>query len=273
MLGLEVAGVGFSLVSVGDFLDVLADWGEGEIDGQGLVQRGAAELALAVTSLIGVGAVVKGGKKLLEHLPPSWTAKAEEFLGRLFSRDRTERDEPGTPDEPESPRTPDAPGNALPLDPDRPWTFDIAQNDLRFLDAHTTAKHGAGVPLRREDAGPGERSIEGRIYGDRPWDRRENTSSRWLSEEVMKSTVEEHVRQHWGEIVERLATGQSCKTTFDAGHPVGEGFINANRGTSGPRQAVYGQTDDVTLIIDIDPTTGEPYVVTAYPNLTHLYPR
>ncbi|WP_432543070.1 hypothetical protein [Kineococcus sp. SYSU DK002] len=188
--GLGVVGAGFSLVSAGDFLDGLADWGEGEIDGQELVQRGAAELALAVTSLIGIGAVVKGGKELLGHLPPSWAAGAEEFLGRLFSRDRAERDEPGTPD---------VPGNALPLDPNRPWTFDIARDEARFPRAHTTDRHGADIPLRREDAGPGGKSIEGRIHGDEPWARRENTSSRWLSDEVMNSTIDGHVRQHWGD--------------------------------------------------------------------------
>ena len=70
--GLKILGVGFTLVSVGDFLDVAADWGEGKIDGQELVKRGSIELGLALTSLIGVGVVGKILQKAFTHLPASW---------------------------------------------------------------------------------------------------------------------------------------------------------------------------------------------------------
>ncbi|SFJ64234.1 hypothetical protein [Cellulomonas sp. KH9] len=78
--GLKILGVGFTLVSVGDFLDVAADWGEGKIDGQELVKRGSIELGLAVTSLIGVGVVGKILQKALTHLPASWRRRIDDWL-------------------------------------------------------------------------------------------------------------------------------------------------------------------------------------------------
>ncbi|MFC4613985.1 hypothetical protein ACFO3K_04610 [Cellulomonas algicola] len=80
--GLKVVGVGFTLVSVGDFLDVAADWGEGTIDGQQLVQQGSLELALAVTSLLGAGAVGKILQKTLRHLPASWRSALDDLFSR-----------------------------------------------------------------------------------------------------------------------------------------------------------------------------------------------
>ena len=80
--GLKILGVGFTLVSVGDFLDVVADWGEGKIDGQDLVKQGSLELALAITSLIGVGVVGKILQKTFKHLPASWRKKLEELLNK-----------------------------------------------------------------------------------------------------------------------------------------------------------------------------------------------
>ncbi|WP_432540843.1 TNT domain-containing protein [Kineococcus sp. SYSU DK002] len=82
--GMLVVGAGFTLVSAGDFLDVLADWGEGTIDGQDLMQRGAGELAMAATSLIGVGAIAKGGQKLFKHLPTPWRQEIDRFLDRYL---------------------------------------------------------------------------------------------------------------------------------------------------------------------------------------------
>ncbi|WP_146929727.1 TNT domain-containing protein, partial [Cellulomonas xylanilytica] len=84
--GLKILGVGFTLVSVGDFLDVVADWGEGKIDGQDLVKQGTLELALAITSLIGVGVVGKILQKTLQHLPASWRSKLDEWLKPLTGK-------------------------------------------------------------------------------------------------------------------------------------------------------------------------------------------
>ena len=82
--GLKVLGAGFSLVAVGDLLDVAADWGEGTIDGQELVQRGSVELALTVTSLVGAGALGKIVQKTWPRLPASWTGRIDDTLERVF---------------------------------------------------------------------------------------------------------------------------------------------------------------------------------------------
>lgn len=80
--GLKILGVGFTLVSVGDFLDVVADWGEGTIDGQDLVRLGTLELGLAATSLLGVGVVGKILQKAVKHLPASWRSRIDDLLDR-----------------------------------------------------------------------------------------------------------------------------------------------------------------------------------------------
>ncbi|WP_456787683.1 hypothetical protein [Cellulomonas sp. P5_C5] len=80
--GLKILGVGFTLVSVGDFLDVVADWGEGKIDGQDLVKKGSLELALAIASLVLIGGAGKIAQKIYKHLPDSWRKKIDELLKR-----------------------------------------------------------------------------------------------------------------------------------------------------------------------------------------------
>nr|WP_240897256.1 TNT domain-containing protein [Kineococcus vitellinus] len=84
--GAVVGALGGDEGEAGDLLDTLADWGEGTIDGQELVQRGALELGTAASTWLGVGAVVKGGQALLQHLPPSWVARAGEWLRELTGR-------------------------------------------------------------------------------------------------------------------------------------------------------------------------------------------
>ncbi|GEK23166.1 TNT domain-containing protein [Cellulomonas xylanilytica] len=79
-VGLKVTGLGFAMVSVGDFLDVTADWGEGDIDGQDLVKQGSLEIALALGSLIGFGAVGKMLQKTYGHLPDSWATRVDDLL-------------------------------------------------------------------------------------------------------------------------------------------------------------------------------------------------
>jgi hypothetical protein len=80
--GLKILGVGFALVSVGDFLDVAADWGEGKIDGQDLVKQGSLEAVFALTSLVGFGAIGKIAQKLLQHVPESWLKRLDDLLQR-----------------------------------------------------------------------------------------------------------------------------------------------------------------------------------------------
>ncbi|MDC7121894.1 hypothetical protein OMK64_10140 [Cellulomonas fimi] len=145
--GLKVVGVGFTLVSVGDFLDVAADWGEGTIDGQELVQRGTLELGLAVTSLLGAGALGKIVQKTWKHLPASWTRKLEEWLA---GAGRRTDDAPSTGAEPSTGtgtapdglgedlddlRDPDGRGPVAPLDPTgtrRAVDGSGVEHDIRF---------------------------------------------------------------------------------------------------------------------------------------------
>ncbi len=84
--GLKVLGAGFTLVSIGDFLDVAADWGEGTIDGQQLVQRGALEIGFALTAFLGAGALGKTLQKLVEHLPASVRGRLDGWIERLLRR-------------------------------------------------------------------------------------------------------------------------------------------------------------------------------------------
>ncbi|WP_028047832.1 TNT domain-containing protein [Cellulomonas sp. URHE0023] len=92
--GLKILGVGFALVSVGDFLDVAADWGEGKIDGQDLVKQGSLELVFAITSLAGAGVIGKIGQKVIKHLPASWRRPLDDFIRGLFTKHRDPLDEP-----------------------------------------------------------------------------------------------------------------------------------------------------------------------------------
>ena len=85
-IGLKFVGAGFALVSVGDFLDVAADWGEGKIDGQDLVQQGSLELAFAATSLLGVGVIGKIGQKILKALPESTQRQLDEWIEKVLRR-------------------------------------------------------------------------------------------------------------------------------------------------------------------------------------------
>ncbi|NTW41897.1 MAG: hypothetical protein HGA44_18785, partial [Cellulomonadaceae bacterium] len=92
--GLKFLGAGFALVSVGDFLDVAADWGEGTIDGQELVKQGSLELAFAAASFVGAGVIGKAGQKIIKHLPASWRRHVDDFLRGLGTKRRDPLDEP-----------------------------------------------------------------------------------------------------------------------------------------------------------------------------------
>jgi uncharacterized membrane protein HdeD (DUF308 family) len=144
-----------------------------------------------------------------------------------------------------------------------------AEDPIRAADdAHTLERHGADVPLRRGDAPPGSRTIEGRIHGDPPWGEAENGSARWLSDSVMNNTVNEYIRANWEQIKLDLSLNGRHRANFDAGHAVGEGFFNSGMGGTGPRVAVYGQTSIVRITIILD--AGPPvdfYVLTTFPNI------
>jgi len=144
----------------------------------------------------------------------------------------------------------------------------VRVNDTQYAGngAHTIERHGPDVPLSQADA-PGQRTIEGRIYGDPPWANAENYSYRWLNESTMNRTLNEYIQINWDNIRTDLAFEEVHKKTFDAGALVGEGFYNINQGGFGPRKAVYGQTSSVSITIRLVP--GNPpsfYIVTAFPS-------
>ncbi|HEV2782705.1 MAG TPA: hypothetical protein VGX25_25215 [Actinophytocola sp.] len=152
---------------------------------------------------------------------------------------------------------------------EEPPRLNIGQNDAAHAGdgAHTVERHGPDVPLNRGDAPPGDRTIEGRIYGDPPWNRPENWSYRWTDESTMNRTVNDYVRANWDDIRSELALNGQFEGTFDAGHRVGEGFYNDGMHGSGPRNAHYAQTSYVTVRLRLVP--GDPpgvMVVTAYPS-------
>ncbi|WP_203781756.1 hypothetical protein [Paractinoplanes rishiriensis] len=62
---------------------------------------------------------------------------------------------------------------------DEPPRSDIAANDAahEHLHAHTGERHGPDVPLRRDPA-VRDLTLEGRIYGDPRWTRRESAIPR-----------------------------------------------------------------------------------------------
>jgi hypothetical protein len=147
-----------------------------------------------------------------------------------------------------------------------PPEFNIAANDAAHSDqgAHTGERHGPAVPLRRD---PATRTVEGRIYGDSPWNEHENWSYRWTDPSTMNRTVNEYVRQNWESIRSDLALRGRHRGGFDAGHRVGEGFYNTGMYGSGPRHAQYATTGLVVIRISLVPGSDppEPFVVTAYP--------
>ena len=153
-----------------------------------------------------------------------------------------------------------------------PKRINIAANDSQYAQfdkAHTDELHGASVALRQTDAPAGTRTIEGRIYGDAPWGKAENYSYKWLDKSTMNQTINEYIQKNWNQIREDLVFGNrhEHKTTFDAGKAVGEGFYNKNQMGMGVRQAEYGKTSTVTIVITLDQIEPpSPIVVTAYPN-------
>lgn len=142
-----------------------------------------------------------------------------------------------------------------------PPRINIAANDAAHHSdgAHTLERHGPNVPVSITDAPAGQRTIEGRVYGDAPWPRAENYSYRWIDEATMNRTVNDYIRSNWNQIRSELVLSQNGQydVTFDAGHLVGEGYYNGNQTVPGaPRQAVPHRTSFVTMTIELIP--GNP---------------
>jgi len=154
---------------------------------------------------------------------------------------------------------------------ERPPRINIEANDAEHAGdgAHTLERHGPDIPLERADA-PAGRTIEGRIFGDAPWDRPENWSYRWLDSSTMNRTINDIIRANWEQIRSDLAQHGEFNGTFDAGKAVGDGFFNERQALPGGRAAPvakYGVTGYVFLRLVL--LAGEParfFVETAYPS-------
>jgi hypothetical protein len=148
--------------------------------------------------------------------------------------------------------------------------INLRGNDISYGDshkAHTIERHGPDLLPERAGAPAGVRTVEGRIYGDAPWGRAENNSYKWIDEATMNRTINDYIQSNLDEICWTLATRRELAVTFDAGKLVGEGYYNEGQGGFGPRNAKYGQTSYVRLVLKLDQI--EPMkivVVTAYPS-------
>lgn len=127
-VAIALIGWGFAAVGAGDMVDTIADWGEGKIDGQELVQALALEGALTlVSAIIPFGFLGKMGSRLLDALPSSWNRNVRDFFERLFSR---------RPGQPLRPGPDDLPGPDRPLvggsaDAPRDYTYSSPGEALR----------------------------------------------------------------------------------------------------------------------------------------------
>jgi hypothetical protein len=156
--GLKVVGVGFTLVGAGDFLDTAADWGEGKIDGQALVERGALEAGLAVLSLAGAGLVGKGLEKAWAHLPDSVAERIEKWVQKWARKDEPA---PGPGEHPPDP---------VPVDP-----------QLSAQDRADVADDIVADTVESAPAGVGERwrTVWKQVYADFPYGGSDAAKQAW----------------------------------------------------------------------------------------------
>jgi hypothetical protein len=147
-----------------------------------------------------------------------------------------------------------------------PPQFNVANNDALYRGdgAHTLDRHGPDIPLLRD---PNVKTLEGRIYGDRGWDRPENWSLRWTDHTTMNREINSYVQQNWEQIRSDLALDGQHGGAFNAAHRVGDGYYNSGMYGAGPRQAQYTAASLVRITIELvdgaDPP--QPFIVTAYP--------
>ncbi len=154
---------------------------------------------------------------------------------------------------------------------DEPKKVSISANDKDFEKSdpkpHTLERHSSDIPLERNGVPAGDRNIEGRIYGDPPWDRAETASYKWNDHTTMNQTVNDYLRDNWEQVRSDLALKHLHSATFRTKSAVGEGYYNGGQHGLGPRKAVYGQTSLVTItIVDVPSDPSAIKVVTAFPN-------
>ena len=147
-----------------------------------------------------------------------------------------------------------------------PPRFNVTANDAAYQGngAHTAERHGPDVTMPRD---PQARTIEGRIYGDPPWGRPETRSYRWTDPSTMNRTINEYVQKNWETIRHDLAFDGRHRGGFDAGHRIGEGYVNSGMFGAGPRASQYAVTSLVQIRIQLVPGSDPPvpFVVTAFP--------
>ncbi|MFD4461783.1 putative T7SS-secreted protein [Nocardia sp. NPDC058480] len=151
---------------------------------------------------------------------------------------------------------------------DTPPRIDMAANDANHVadGAHSLERHGPDVPLNRGDAPQGDRTIEGRIFGDPPWGNQQNWSYRWLDRETMNSTVNDYLRANWDAIRSDLALDGRHRAVFDAGRPTGLGFYNEGMYSPGPRSAHLHHARNAAVVFELIPGSPPSFmVITAYP--------
>lgn len=152
--------IGSALYGGGDALDIAVDWGEGRIDGTGLMWRAGLTLVLSLAG----GAVVKiGGKAVLRVLRESGAdKKIVQFVEGLLGRVRRREDEPRTgrpgqaPDKPVDPGPPEPPAG-------RVKGFNPAEQrvaDRLTAEGHTVEKIPEDPPRRTADALVDGRPVE-----------------------------------------------------------------------------------------------------------------
>jgi hypothetical protein len=166
-------------------------------------------------------------------------------------------------------RTPDDPDLAqamrvydqLGADPPK---IDVALNDAAHSRAHTLDRHGPDVPLRQQ---AGVQTIEGRIHGYHGWGQPENQSFKWDDPSVMTREINNYVQRNWETIRSDLAADGVHEGRYDAGHRVGEGFLNGGMYGFGARQAEHTPTSLVRLRIRLVPGSdpAQPFLVSAFP--------
>jgi hypothetical protein len=132
--------------------------------------------------------------------------------------------------------------------------------------AHTETRHSPRIPLERGDGPTGERTIEGRIYGDDPWPRSENWSYQWLDDTVKQDAIQTYVNENWEEICVDVAELGQHEGLFDYGNEVGLGYYNSAMYTSEPRHAGFGRTSMVKIRFrSVPDSETEFFIETAFP--------
>jgi hypothetical protein len=154
-----------------------------------------------------------------------------------------------------------------------PPEIDIAANDADYsgLGAHTEQRHGPTVPLRRDpDPQSGNRTIEGRIYGDPPWPHAQNWSYRWTDPGTMNRTINAYLRDNWEGIRSDLALDGEHEGKIIAANAVGQGYYNPGMHGTGPRASTFGVTSMAKVQIKLVPGSDPPipFIVTTFPSGT-----